>query len=386
MKIIHTSDWHFGKVYSSGKDYEEDQRFFIDRLCDLIQREGVEAVLCSGDIYDSARVKGEAIQLFSEVATRLCRDMKVTFIVIAGNHDSPFRLSSYSDLLKVSKLYITGRIESDPEPILLDQGRVAVYSAPYFERSDVIRLFPERREEIKTAADGARIYFDHIRERMSADRRNIVLSHSHVTGSRLSESDRAARIGHASAIPMDVFEGFDYVALGHIHKAQAIAPHIRYSGSPIPYSFGSEEEQENEKEKGKGKGVVLIDTDTMEQTFFPLTLRRKRKSLVGTFDEIMGQREYAEHYVSIKITDRYRSPAMMEELERTFKHIIECYGKSYAERTEDHGLSLKELEAMTDRDILRSFFRTYYGSYELTEEEIQIFCDALQENGEEEPA
>ena len=382
MKIIHTSDWHFGKVYSVGRDYEEDQRFFIDRLCEWIRRKGVEAVLCSGDIYDSARVKGEAIQLFSEVATRLCRDMKVTFIVIAGNHDSPFRLSSYSDLLKVSKLYITGRIESDPEPILLDQGRVAVYSVPYFERSDVIRLFPERREEIKTAADGARIYFDHIRERMSADRRNIVLSHSHVTGSRLSESDRAARIGHASAIPMDVFEGFDYVALGHIHKAQAIAPHIRYSGSPIPYSFGSEEEQEQEK----GKGVVLIDTDTMEQTFFPLTLRRKRKSLVGTFDEIMGQREYAEHYVSIKITDRYRSPAMMEELERTFKHIIECYGKSYAERTEDHGLSLKELEAMTDRDILRSFFRTYYGSYELTEEEIQIFCDALQENGEEEPA
>lgn len=384
MKIIHTSDWHFGKVYSVGRDYEEDQRFFIDRLCEWIRRKGVEAVLCSGDIYDSARVKGEAIQLFSEVATRLCRDMKVTFIVIAGNHDSPFRLSSYSDLLKVSKLYITGRIESDPEPILLDQGRVAVYSAPYFERSDVIRLFPERQEEIKTAADGARIYFDHIRERMSADRRNIVLSHSHVTGSRLSESDRAARIGHASAIPMDVFEGFDYVALGHIHKAQAIAPHIRYSGSPIPYSFGSEEEQEQEKEKGKG--VVLIDTDTMEQTFVPLTLRRKRKSLVGTFDEIMGQREYAEHYVSIKITDRYRSPAMMEELERTFKHIIECYGKSYAERTEDHGLSLKELEAMTDRDILRSFFRTYYGSYELTEEEIQIFCDALQENGEEEPA
>jgi exonuclease SbcD len=187
---------------------------------------------------------------------------------------------------------------------------------------------------------------------------------------------------------MDVFEGFDYVALGHIHKAQAIAPHIRYSGSPIPYSFGSEEEQEQEKEKEKekGKGVVLIDTDTMEQTFVPLTLRRKRKSLVGTFDEIMGQREYAEHYVSIKITDRYRSSAMMEELERTFKHIIECYGKSYAERTEDHGLSLKELEAMTDGDILRSFFRTYYGSYELTEEEIQIFCDALQENGEEEPA
>ena len=94
MKLLHTSDWHFGKLMPTGNDYEEDQRFFLDRLCELIDDKQIGAVLCSGDIYDSARVKGEAIQLFSQGATKICKEKGIPLIVIAGNHDSPSRLSS----------------------------------------------------------------------------------------------------------------------------------------------------------------------------------------------------------------------------------------------------------------------------------------------------
>ena len=376
MKLLHTSDWHFGKLMPTGDDYEEDQRYFLDRLCEWIDRKEVGAVLCSGDIYDSARVKGEAIQLFSEAATKICKEKGIPLIVIAGNHDSPSRLSAYSQLLTKSGLHITGRIQRDPQPLLLDNGKVAIYSVPHYERCEVINLFPEKEDEIKNMIDASRVLFDNIRQNMSKERRNIVLSHCHVTGSILSESDQAARIGHAAAIPMDIFAGFDYVALGHIHKEQSIAPHIRYSGSPIPYSFGFEEEQE--------KGVVLLDTDTMEQTFVSLPVKRKRKTLQGTYEKILTLNRYRDHYVKILITDRYRSRELLEELERHFDHIVECYGKNYGEKPEDHALSLQELQVMKDEDILRSFFRTYYHSYDLTEEEVQLFCDALQETGEEE--
>lgn len=375
MKLIHTSDWHFGKSLAAGRDYEEDQRYFLDRLCELIRKEKVEAVLCSGDIYESARVKGEAVKLFSEAATRLCKDLKVKLIVIAGNHDSASRLASCSELLREVNMFVTGTIQRDPQPVLLDGGKVAVYSVPHFERNEVINLFPEKEEEIRTSVDGARLYFDSIRQTMDPNRRNIILSHSYVVGSEVSESEQTARLGNSTALPVEIFDGFDYVALGHIHKAQAIEDHIRYCGSPLPYAFGSEEKQE--------KGVFLIDTDTMEKTFVPLPLLHGRKTLKGTYDEIIAQREYRDYYLRIEVTDRYLGVSLQAELGEHFNHIIECRGKNVGEKGESNALSLRDIETMKDEDILCSFLREFH-KYEPTEEEIQLFCDALDNDGEEE--
>lgn len=375
MKLIHTSDWHFGKNLAAGRDYEEDQRFFLDGLCRLIDEEQVDAVLCSGDIYDSGRVKGEAIRLFSEAATRICMGKKIPFIVIAGNHDSASRLAACSELLREANLFVTGTIGRDPEPILLQEGKVAIYSVPYFERNDVVNCFPEREEEIRTSADGARIYFDHIKQSMDPNRRNIVLSHAYVVGCELSDSEQGARLGNASALPVDIFHGFDYVALGHIHKAQTIADHVRYSGSPLPYAFGAEEKQE--------KGVILIDTDTMEKTFVPIPLLHGRKTLTGTYKEIIAQKEYRDHYLRLEITDRYMGLSLQAELGEHFNHVIECRGKQMHVESEGNVLSLQDIETMREEDILLNFLREYH-NFEPTEEEIQLFCDALHNDRKEE--
>ena len=119
---------------------------------------------------------------------------------------------------------------------------------------------------------------DKIRESMDESKVNILVSHSLIVDAEISESDRSARVGFATAVSKDVFHGFDYVALGHIHKPQRIAPHVRYSGAPMAYSFGSEESQE--------KGVVLLDTETKEQRFVPLKPLRGRKTVKGTLEEI----------------------------------------------------------------------------------------------------
>ena len=248
MKILHTSDWHFGMGVGTG-NYEADQRFFLQQLYDLIREEQVQAVLLSGDVFDSSVTNAQAIELYNEAVTALCQQLGVKLFVIAGNHDSAARLASCRALLRGAGMYVTGRLERDPEPVLLDEGKVAIYSLPFFSRDEVASLFPEKKEELRSTEMAMMVVCDHIRESMDSNRRNIVLSHSLIVNAEISESDRSARVGFATAVSKDVFRDFDYVALGHIHKPQAISDSIRYSGSPLKYSFGNEESQE--------KGVLV---------------------------------------------------------------------------------------------------------------------------------
>ena len=373
MKLIHTSDWHFGRSQGTGS-YAEDQRYFLEELYKLIEKEGVEALLLSGDIYDSSVVNPEAIGLYNEAMTRLCLDLGVQVIAIAGNHDSAARLASCRELLKGAGLHITGKPERDPEPVLLDGGKVAVYSIPFFTRDEIVALLPEKKAEIRNTETAMLAYCDHIRERMDKDKKNIVLSHSLIVGSELSESDRSARVGFATAVSKDVFAGFDYVALGHIHKPQAIENHIRYSGSPLKYSFGAEEKQE--------KGVVLIDTDTMDIRFVSIKPKRDRRSVVGTLEELMAREDIREDYLRLYVTDKYAGLELIAQLRERFPHLLEVYGKSLSEEGELSALSVEELETLSEEDIMIKFLAESF-SAEPTPEQLQLFREVLAWSREE---
>lgn len=373
MKLIHTSDWHFGMSLGTGS-YAEDQRYFLEQLYDLIRQEQVEALLLAGDIFDSSVVSAEAIGLYNEAMTRLCLELKIPVIAIAGNHDSAARLSSCRELLKGAGLHITGKIEKDPRPVLLEDGAVAVYSIPFFTRDEVTALLPEKKSEIRNTESAMLAYCDHIREQMDKDRKNIVLSHSLIVGSELSESDRSARVGFATAVSKDVFEGFDYVALGHIHKPQAIENHIRYSGAPLKYSFGAEETQE--------KGVVLIDTDTMFIRFVPIPLRRQRRSVTGTYAQIMAREDIREDYLRLYVTDRYAGLELIVALREKFPCLLEVYGKSLSEEGQLSALSVEELETLTEEDIMVKFLAENF-SAEPTDEQFHLFREVLAWSREE---
>ena len=373
MKLIHTSDWHFGMSLGTGS-YAEDQRYFLNELYELIRREGVQALLLSGDIYDSSVVSAEAIGLYNEAMTKLCLELGITVISIAGNHDSAARLASCRELLKGAGLHITGKVERDPVPVLLDGGNVAVYSIPFFTRDEITALLPEKKDEIRNTETAMLAYCNHIRENMDENRRNIVLSHSLIVGSELSESDRSARVGFATAVSKDVFEGFDYVALGHIHKPQAIDNHIRYSGSPLKYSFGAEESQE--------KGVVVIDTDTTDIRFVPISPLRERRSVTGTFDEIMAREDIREDYLRLYVTDKYAGLELIGQLRERFPYLLEVYGKSLREEGELSALTVEELEEMNEEDIMIKFLAENF-SAEPTPEQLQLFRDVLEWSREE---
>ena len=373
MKLLHTSDWHFGMGLGTGS-YAEDQRFFLNQLYQIIDEEQVEALLLSGDIYDSSVVGAEAIELYNEAMTTLCLEKKVRVIAIAGNHDSPSRLASCRELLRGAGLHITGKIEREPQPVLLDDGKVAVYSIPFFTRDEVVALLPEEKGRIRNTETAMLAYCDHIRAGMDREKKNIVLSHALVVGAELSESDRSARVGFATAVSKDVFRDFDYVALGHIHKPQVIEKHIRYSGSPLKYSFGAEEKQD--------KGVVLIDTDTMDIRFIPVQPKRERRSLEGTFDELMQMDAYREDYLRLYVTDRYAGLELIGQLRERFPNLLEIYGKSLGEEGELSALSVEELETLSEEDIMIKFLAENF-SAEPTEEQLQLFREVLAWSREE---
>lgn len=373
MKLIHTSDWHFGMNLGTGS-YADDQRYFLQQLYDLIRREGAEAVLLAGDIYDSSVVNPEAIGLYNEAMTKLCMELRVQVIAIAGNHDSAARLASCRELLRGAGLHIAGKPERDPQPVLLDGGKVAVYSIPFFTRDEIVALLPEKKGEIRNTETAMLAYCDHIREIMDKNRKNIVLSHSLIVGSELSESDRSARVGFATAISKDVFAEFDYVALGHIHKPQAIENHIRYSGSPLKYSFGAEEKQE--------KGVVVIDTDTMDIRFVPMAPRRERRSVEGTFDEILAREDIREDYLRLYVTDRYAGLELISQLRERFPYLLEVYGKSLSEEGQLSALSVEALESLSEEDIMIKFLAENF-SAEPSPEQLALFRDVLAWSREE---
>lgn len=374
MKLIHTSDWHFGMRVGTS-NYQDCQEYFLEQLYALIRQEKVEAVLCAGDIYDSGNVAADAIELFNQAATSLCADLHVSFILIAGNHDSAPRLAAHRKLLKASGMYVTGRLERDIEPVLLDDGKVAVYPIPYFTRDEVSALFPERQQEINSQESAYMVVCDHIRQTMDRSRRNIVMAHAYIVGAELSESDRAAEVGQTAAVSQGVFEGFDYAALGHIHKPQAVSANVRYSGCPIKYSFGKEERQE--------KGVVLIDTEDMSQSFVPLPLLRDRKTVEGTFEELMAREaELKDCYLRMYVKDRYAGLELQAELREHFDHLVEIYGKGLEEGGGASTLSIEELDALSDVDIMTKFMAERFG-YTPTTEQLQLFQDVLAWSEEE---
>lgn len=376
MKIIHTSDWHFGMPVGTGS-YEACQAHFLRQLYELIRREEVGAVICAGDVFDSSVANAQAIGLFNEAARTLCAQLGVRFIVIAGNHDGAARLAAHAELLAGAGLHISGRLKGKIAPVLLDGGKVAVYSLPFFNREEVTALYPEEKERIRSTETAMEVVCGKIREAMDTSRVNILVSHALVVNAELSESDRSARVGFATAVSRDVFQGFDYVALGHIHKPQAVAPHVRYCGAPIAYSFGSEETQE--------KGVVLLDTETKEQRFVPMVPLRDRKTVKGTLEEILAREDLSEDYLRLYVTDRYAGLELQAQLRQKFPYLLEVYGKGLTEEAGVSGLSLEELGSLDETDIMEKFLGEHF-DYSPSEEQMELFRQVLAWSREEETA
>ena len=369
MIFLHTSDWHLGATEGE-RELREDQYFFIDEICRIIEERQVDAVLLAGDVYDRSVGSASAIRLYNYAMERICRDLKKTVLTIAGNHDSADRLSSCGSLLEKAGLYISGAAERVARVVSFDDAEV--FLLPWVTEEKVRSLYPEERISDLTGA--YQVLTDHMRERFSPDKKHIVVSHAFITNAETSTSDRAAEIGFATQVSASVFDGFDYVALGHIHKPQNVNGHIRYSGTPMPYSFGKEESQE--------KSVTLLDTETMTQEIVPLPLLHQRRTLTGTYEELLNPdcpEEVRTGYVRLNVTDTALGLELLSNLRQVYPHPLVVSGKAYEGDGTSISLTMEEFEQMENdpSQVFRSFCREEMGQ-EATPHFVGLFEKAVR--------
>jgi exonuclease SbcD len=308
MRLLHTSDWHLGRSLHRA-DLREAQAGFVDHLVTVVRDEKVDVVLVSGDVYDRAVPPLDAIALCESAFVRL-REAGARVVVISGNHDSARRLGFGSGLIDASGVFLRTDVSRCADPIVLDG--VSFFAIPYLEPEAVrTELGPGGHVGVLTTALA--------RVRAVAPPSSVVLAHAWVAGGVASDSERDITVGGVSAVPGSLFEGFAYSALGHLHGAQVLSERLRYSGSPLAYSF-------SEAAHVKGSWLFTIaDGALSDVSFVEAPVPRRLSSLRGTLDSLLTSADLASRerdYLSVVLTDAARPEAAMDRLSARFPHVL----------------------------------------------------------------
>lgn len=318
VRILHTSDWHLGRSLHRVALLDA-QAAFLDHLLATVQEREVEAVVVAGDVYDRAVPSLPAVELYDEALHRLA-EAGVPTVMISGNHDSARRLGVGSRLLDSAGVHLRTRPAECAVPFLLRDahGDVAFYGLPYLEPAlvkDEFAATPDHEGVLGAAMDRVRADL----AGRPAGTRSVVLAHAFVTGGEASDSERDISVGGVAAVPAAVFRGVDYAALGHLHGSQVIEERVRYSGSPLAYSFS---------EAGHRKSMWLIDLGPggelgAERVDCPRP--RPLARLRGRLDELLDDPAHTPHedaWVEATLTDPVRPAEPMARLSTRFPHLL----------------------------------------------------------------
>ena len=350
MKLMHLSDLHLGKRVN-GFSMIQDQRFVLEQILEKAGEEAPDCALLCGDIYDKTVPSAEAVELFDEFLSRLAALCPV--YITSGNHDSAERLAFGGRLLEKARVFVSpvygGEVMTVEQED--DFGTVALHLLPFLKPVQVRRFFPDAPIEsytdaLRTALSGIDLH---------DGRRHVLLAHQLVTGSERCESEELS-IGGSDNVDAAVFEGFDYVALGHLHGPQrAGGDHIRYCGTMLKYSFS---------EAGHHKSVTFAELGqkgSLEITTRPLRPLRDMKEIRGTYSELMARGFYQgtdlpECYLHITLTDEEDVPEALSRLRTVYPHIMKLTYDNARTRLRQNPL---ELEAQPEDSALDLFGLLY---------------------------
>ncbi|KUL76761.1 MULTISPECIES: exonuclease SbcCD subunit D [unclassified Streptomyces] len=319
MRLLHTSDWHLGRAFHR-VNMLGAQAEFIRHLVTTAREREVDAVLVSGDVYDRAVPPLAAVELFDDALHRLA-DLGVPTVMISGNHDSARRLGVGAGLMGRAGIHLRTDPATCATPVVLtdDFGDVAFYGLPYLEPALVKDGFGVEKagHEAVLAAAMRQVRADLATR--APGTRSVVLAHAFVTGGEPSDSERDITVGGVAAVPAGVFDGVDYVALGHLHGCQTLSERVRYSGSPLPYSFS---------EAGHRKSMWLVDLDaagavTAERIDCPVP--RPLARIRGTLEDLLADpalRGHEDSWIEATLTDAVRPADPMARLSERFPHTL----------------------------------------------------------------
>ncbi|MFE3824777.1 exonuclease SbcCD subunit D [Streptomyces sp. NPDC059092] len=352
MRILHTSDWHLGRSFHR-VSLLDAQAAFLDHLVATVRTHDVDAVLVAGDVYDRAVPPLAAVELFDRALHRLA-EAGVPTVMISGNHDSARRLGVGAGLIERAGIHLRTDPAGCATPVLLADahGEVAFYGLPYLEPALV-------REEFKASKAGHEAVLGAAMERVRADlaarpsgTRSVVLAHAFVVGGAPSDSERDITVGGVAAVPAGVFDGVDYVALGHLHGSQTLTERVRYAGSPLAYSFS---------EATHRKTMWLVDLGPeggIEARRIDCPVPRALARIRGTLDALLDDPaldRHEESWVEATLTDPVRPAEPMARLAERFPYTLSLVFDP--ERPEGDPLASygRRLAGRTDQQIAEDF-------------------------------
>lgn len=367
MKFLHISDLHIGKRVNEFSMIEE-QRYVLKQILNIAEKEHVDGVLIAGDIYDKTVPSAEAVQIFDWFLTELAGKGEKVFAV-SGNHDSAERVAFGAQLMSGRGVYLSPVYEGEVSKIALQDtyGEVNVYLLPFLKPATVRHALekelegelPESYQEAVSLAV----------ERMEVDdtKRNILVAHQFVTGAGRCDSEEVA-VGGLDNVDAEVFDRFDYVALGHIHSPQSVKREtVRYCGTPLKYSF-SEAEQEKSVTilELKEKGEIILST-------VPLKPLHDIRKIRGTYREVMSRDFYqgtdTEDYVQITLTDEEDIPDGLQRLRTVYPNLMRLVYDNNRTRQEQNVEAAEKIEQKSELELFQEFYELQNNQPMSTEQE-----------------
>lgn len=352
MKIIHTADWHLGKLVH-GIYMTEDQAYILNQLLDVIDEEQPDCLVIAGDLYDRSIPPVEAVELLNEILFQINVVRGIPIVAIAGNHDSGERLSFGSSWYRHHQFYMEGKItEAIFQPVSIKG--VNFYLIPYAEPGVVRAFFQD--ETIHSHEAAMKRIIGKIEENLRPDEVNILVGHAFVAGGKTTDSERALSVGGSGVVSPDLFTPFHYTVLGHLHSPDAIVHEkIAYSGSLLKYSFS---------ECKQRKGVRIIEVDEngdISVRIRSLTPKRDMREISGYLDELLDPQFYqtqnVDDYLKVILADEGAIIDPMSKLRQVYPNVLHLERKIDAIDLEmKQTIRVAKEEKKTELELYRQFY------------------------------
>ncbi|MBO4620422.1 MAG: exonuclease SbcCD subunit D [Victivallales bacterium] len=381
MKLFHLSDLHLGKRLN-GYSLLGDQQYILERILSAVEQEAPQAVVIAGDVYDKATPSAEAVAVLDEFLSRLAAlKCSPQVFVIYGNHDSAERLAFGNRLIEKSGVHLSPVFKGEVKPMVLtdEYGEVAFYLLPFVKPSDVRNAYPEAKVESYT--DAVREALAHCK--LDASRRNVLVAHQFVTGAARADSEDVS-VGGLDNVDAAAFDGFDYVALGHLHRPQAVpgAENIRYCGGPLKYSVSEKDDQ---------KGILVVELGAKGEPVacrsIPLTPLHDLREVKGTYDDVSLLKNYegtaTDDYIHVVLTDKNDVMDAMGRLRAIYPNILSLeYERGGGKGTGTGGDPPPPVKQKSDMEILAELYQ-WQNDQELSAEQ-QSFAEEIFKKLQEE--
>ncbi len=379
MKFLHLGDLHLGKTLRNF-DLIEDQRYILDQILRIADKESIDGVLIAGDVYDKSIPSEAATRLLDYFLIELAKK-EIKVFMVSGNHDSDDRLNYGSTLFASNQIFISAVFDGKLHKQSFDNGdtKIDIYMLPFVKASQVRYYFPD--EDIESYDDAVRTIIRNTP--INKKNKNILVAHQFVAGKGEdpalagSESVGTQSVGMVEKIGYDCFDDFDYVALGHIHSPQRVGrDEIRYSGSPLKYSLS---EANNEK------SIPLITVSAEERVkieFVPLKPMRDMRHIKGTLKVLLDKKNVKapEDFIYATLTDEDIINDAMGVFQQIYPNTINIdYDNSHTREIEQVDIS-RIAENKSFPELIGDFYRLMYGC-EITEEEMDVMRTAAREAG-----